>query len=87
MNHWDISKLSKRELVRGLPKLEEIQNSMCSGCQLGKQIRPTPKKVTQMSTTRTLELIHMDSIGPTRIESLGGKKYFMVMIDDYTRYH
>ena len=28
----------------------------------------------------------MDLMGPTRIESLGGKRYIMVVVDDFTRY-
>ena len=42
---------------------------------------------TQTSTTsRPLELLHLDLMGPTRIESLGGKRYIMVVVDDFTRY-
>jgi hypothetical protein len=37
-------------------------------------------------TTRTLELLHMDLMGPTRTASLGGKKYILVVVDDYSRY-
>ena len=28
----------------------------------------------------------MDLMGPTRIESLGGKRYIMVVVDDFTMY-
>ena len=28
----------------------------------------------------------MDLMGPTRTESLGGKRYIMVVVDDFTRY-
>ena len=38
------------------------------------------------ATSRPLELLHLDLIGPTRIESLGGKRYIMVVVDDFTRY-
>ena len=33
-----------------------------------------------------MELLHLYLIGPTRIESLGGKRYIMVVVDDFTRY-
>ncbi|KAL6329558.1 hypothetical protein AAG906_022135 [Vitis piasezkii] len=33
------------------------------------------------------ELLHMDLMGPMGIESLGGKKYILVMVDDYPRIH
>ena len=42
---------------------------------------------TQTSTTsRPLELLHLALMGPIRIESLGGKRYIMVVVDDFTRY-
>ena len=42
---------------------------------------------TQTSaTSRPLELLQLDLMGPTRIESLGGKRYIMVVVDDFTRY-
>ena len=39
-----------------------------------------------LATSRPLELLHLDLIGPTRIESLGFKRYIMVVVDDFTRY-
>ncbi|CAL9011462.1 unnamed protein product, partial [Prunus brigantina] len=39
-----------------------------------------------MTTTRPLELIHMDLIGPIQTISLGGKKYILVVVDDYSRF-
>ena len=55
-------------------------------CQLGKQNR-VPYKVTQhMTTIRTLELLHMDLMGPMQVESLGGKRYAFVSVDDFSRY-
>ena len=42
---------------------------------------------TQTSaTSRPLEVLHLDLMGLTRTESLGGKRYFMVLVDDFTRY-
>ena len=42
---------------------------------------------TQTSAnSRPLELLHLDHMGPTRTESLGGKRYIMVVVDDFTRY-
>ena len=36
--------------------------------------------------SRPLELLHLDLMGLTRIESLGGKRYIIVVVDDFTRY-
>ncbi|KAK1642921.1 hypothetical protein QYE76_060726 [Lolium multiflorum] len=44
------------------------------------------KAKTTISTTRCLELLHVDLFGPPSHESLGGKKYCLVIVDDYSRY-
>lgn len=51
-----------------------------------KQTRVSHKKVTSIGTTRPLELLHMDLAGPTKTESLGGKKYFVLVVNDFSRY-
>ena len=38
------------------------------------------------TTSHCLELFHVDLIGPIRTESLGGKRYIMVIVDDFSRY-
>jgi transposase InsO family protein len=39
-----------------------------------------------MSTSRVLELLHMNLFGPTIYKSLGGNLYCLVIVDDYSRY-
>ena len=39
-----------------------------------------------IAISRCLELLHVDLMGPTRTESLGGKRYIMIIIDDFSRY-
>ncbi|GJT25648.1 retrovirus-related pol polyprotein from transposon TNT 1-94 [Tanacetum coccineum] len=38
------------------------------------------------STKSKLELLHMDLCGPIRVASINGKKYILVIVDDYSRY-
>ena len=81
-----LSIVSKHESVLGIPKLNRVDNVVCGPCQLGKQTK-AKHPGTQMSTTsRPLELLHLDLMGPTRTESRGGKRYIMVVVDDFTRY-
>ena len=75
-----------RNLVKGLPKIDFDKFRICDACQLGKQTRGSFKSKNIVSTSRPLELIHMDLFGPTRTTSLGGKKYGLVIIDDFTRF-
>ena len=81
-----ISKLSKKNLVKELPKLTFEKDKICAACQFGKQTKSTFKPKGVVSTTRPLELLHMDLFGPTRTTSLGGKKYGLVIVDDYSRF-
>jgi hypothetical protein len=42
--------------------------------------------LTDVMTERPTELLHMDLVGPARVRSVGGKWYFLVVVDDYSRY-
>ena len=39
-----------------------------------------------MTTDRSLELLHMDLFGPIAYISIGGSKYYLVIVDDYSRF-
>ena len=54
--------------------------------QLGKKTRSSHPKVNMVATSRPLELLHVDLMSPTRTESTGGKRYIMVVVDDFSRY-
>ena len=70
----------------GLPKFGKTEKNVCGSCQLGKQTKLSYLKVNVVATSRPLELLHVDLMGPTRTESLGGKRYTMVVVDDFLRY-
>ena len=81
-----LSIVSKHESVFRIPKLSSVGNVLCEPCQLGKQTKAKHLGTQTSTTSRPLELLHVDLMGPTRNESLGGKRYIMVVIDDFTRY-
>ncbi|VFQ95845.1 unnamed protein product [Cuscuta campestris] len=86
LNFKTLNKLSKEGLVEGLPKAAFRKESICDACQKGKQVKSTFKAKPAPSTTRILSLIHMDLFGPVTPISLSGKKYVLVVVDDYSRY-
>ena len=51
-----------------------------------KTIKVQHKKIGNILTSRPFELLHMYLMGTTQTESLGEKKYIMIIIDDYSRY-
>ena len=79
-------KIISEEAVRGLPKMKIEQGKICGECQIGKQTKMPHKKLQHLTTTKVLELIHMDLMGPMQVESLGGKKYAFVCVDDFSRF-
>ncbi|KAK0594194.1 hypothetical protein LWI29_012141 [Acer saccharum] len=86
MNFRDLRTLGKFECVRGLPKLGKKANGICGPCQQGKQTKSMHKKGKYLSTKEPLELLHMDLMGPMQTESLGGKRYIFVCVDDFSRF-
>nr|GEW37309.1 hypothetical protein [Tanacetum cinerariifolium] len=81
-----INLLSKNDIVIGLPKLKFVKDHLCSSCELGKAKRKSFQSKTTPSSKRRLQLLHIDLCGPMRVESINGKKYVLVIVDDYSRY-
>jgi hypothetical protein len=82
-----LKKLMKHDLVIGLNNdIIFEKNRLCNACQAGKQVGNTHPTKSVMSTSRTLELLHMDLFGPTTYRSIGGNNYGLVVVDDYSRY-
>ena len=76
----------KNEVVIGIPNIDSNSKLFCDDCQLGKQIRASHKSIKECNTNRVLEFLHLDLMGPMQIESLGGKKYVFVVVDDFSRF-
>ena len=85
-NFKQVAKVSKLEDVVGLPKFRKVEKTIYGACQMGKQTKENHRKVNVISTSCCLELLHVHLMGPTRMESLGGKQYIMVIVDDFSRY-
>jgi hypothetical protein len=86
LNFTDMLKIASKDIVKDLPKMEKTGKRICDPCQLGKQTRAAHKKTSGILTSKNLELLHIDLMGPTRTNSLGGRKYILVVVDDFSRY-
>ncbi|GJS58098.1 retrovirus-related pol polyprotein from transposon TNT 1-94 [Tanacetum coccineum] len=80
-----IQSFASKEIVRNLPKLKYDQY-FCDACKIRKQAHTRHKAKNIVSTTRCLELLHMDLFGPSAIRSYGGNRYTLVIIDDYSQF-
>nr|GFA70448.1 hypothetical protein [Tanacetum cinerariifolium] len=86
LNFDTINLLSKNDIVVGLPKLKFIKDHLCSSCELRKAKRKSLHSKLTPSSKRQLHLLHMDLCGPMRVASINGKRYVLVIVDDYSRY-
>ncbi|CAI7892752.1 unnamed protein product, partial [Closterium sp. NIES-54] len=79
------SRLLVSGLPRSLPPLLRSLASPCLPCVEGRQ-RAAPHSSSFPLTTAPLQTLHMDVWGPARVPGQGGERYFLLVVDDYTRY-
>ncbi|GBO20632.1 Retrovirus-related Pol polyprotein from transposon TNT 1-94 [Araneus ventricosus] len=83
-----IKDMCKNKAVKGLEKVNiEMDNESCITCNVGKATRTSLKKnyVYKRVTKSVLDRVHMDLWGPAPVNSLGGSKYFLSIIEDFSR--
>jgi hypothetical protein len=73
-------------LLRGLPLLKFESNLVCTHYHHGKMIAASHSLVNAEMTEQLRQLLHMDIVGPSRVRSMGGKWYVLVIVHDYSRY-
>jgi transposase InsO family protein len=72
-------------LVRGLPTLEHV-DQVCEACIAGKHRRAPFLQQASRRATKSLELLHGDLCGLVSPPTLRGSLYFLLHVDDYSRY-
>lgn len=84
VNFKSLSLMSKGNMARGLPDLVQLRE-LCEGCLLSKQTRrPFPSQTDFLAKER-LDLIHGDICGPISPTTPSGNKYFLLLVDDFSR--
>lgn len=81
-----LNKLVKYNLVIGLPKIKFIKDRLCNACHNIKQTKTTLKAKNVITTSRPLQLIHMDLFGPQRKINFGDNVYSLVIVNDFFRF-
>nr|GFB47820.1 retrovirus-related Pol polyprotein from transposon TNT 1-94 [Tanacetum cinerariifolium] len=86
LNFDTINDLTRNDLVAGLPKFKYHKEHLCPSCEQGKSKRASHPPKPVPNSRHGLHLLHMDLCGPMRIASINGKRYVLVIVDDYSRY-
>nr|GEV24068.1 retrovirus-related Pol polyprotein from transposon TNT 1-94 [Tanacetum cinerariifolium] len=86
LNFDTINDLARNNLVFGLLKFKYNKEHLCPSCEQGKIKRASHPPKPVLNSRQRLHLLHMDLCGPMRIASINGKRYVLVIVDDYSRY-
>ncbi|GJS76498.1 retrovirus-related pol polyprotein from transposon TNT 1-94 [Tanacetum coccineum] len=86
LNFGTLNKLAKDGLARGIPRLKFQKDHLCSACALGKSKKSSHQPKAEDTNQEKLYLLHMDLCGPMRVASINGKRYILVIVDDYLRF-
>nr|GFC40898.1 Gag-Pol polyprotein [Tanacetum cinerariifolium] len=70
----------------GLPKFKYHKEHLCPSCGQGKSKRVSHPPKPVPNSRQRLHLLHMNLCGPIRMASINGKRYVLVIMDDYSRY-
>jgi hypothetical protein len=82
----NLHKLQKDDHNFGLTNIIFEKDRPCGACQAKKQFGTHHHAKNIITTTRPLEMLHMDLFGPVAYISIGGNKYGLIIIDDYSHF-
>ncbi|KAK1652778.1 hypothetical protein QYE76_070583 [Lolium multiflorum] len=86
VNMKNLKQLLKGEHIVGLTDISFEKDRVCSACVTGKQLKKKHPIKSIVTTSRPLGLLHLDLFGPSHYDTLGGSKYKLVIVEDYSRY-
>nr|GFB73794.1 retrovirus-related Pol polyprotein from transposon TNT 1-94 [Tanacetum cinerariifolium] len=86
LNFDTINDLARNNLVACLPKFKYHKEHLCTSCEQGNRKRASHPPKPVPNSRQRLHLLYMDLCRPMRIASINGKRYVLVIVDDYSRY-
>lgn len=84
-NFAALRKMGREGLVRGLPVLSQVEQ-LCDACLAGKHRRAPIPSQAQRRSANPLELFHGDLCGPITPATPSGNRYFLLLVDDFSRF-
>ncbi|CAJ2628653.1 unnamed protein product [Trifolium pratense] len=83
LNFKGLSDLKNKDMVHGLPEIR-VPKDMCRNCLVDKQARKSFADHIAVRARDKLDIVHSDVCGPFT-ESLGGNRYFVSFVDEFSR--
>jgi hypothetical protein len=77
--------MAAQQMVRGLPLLDQV-DQVCDGCLIGKQRRASFPAQAKYRAKHAIDLVHGDLCGPVTPATPSGNKYFLLLVDDMSRF-
>jgi len=84
LNFRGLNQLVDKDMIMGVPKIE-ISSKVCDTCLLGKHPRNAFSSSTSSRSKELLNVVYSDVCGPLEVPSLGGNKYFISFVDEFSR--
>ena len=85
LNEVQLKEMVSQDLVKGVNIPKSTRISFCEKCVEGKMSKKPFKSVGEIRSVRKLQCVHSDVCGPMPTHSIGGNRYFVTFIDDYSR--
>jgi len=85
LNFRALRDLSCKGMVIGMPTVNRVEQ-VCDGCVLGKQHRTPFPHASKFRAEKSLQLVHADLCGHITPKTPGRCSYFLLVVDDYSRY-
>jgi hypothetical protein len=85
VNFRALKQLVSKNMASGVPEISHSEQ-VCGDCLAAKQTRAPFPKSAQWHATEKLSLVYVDLCGPITPATAGGNKYFMLLVDDHSRW-
>ncbi|GJU36851.1 retrovirus-related pol polyprotein from transposon TNT 1-94 [Tanacetum coccineum] len=72
--------------IRDLDGVDLLKGIRRITCALGKSKKHSHKPKAEDSIKEKIHLLHMDLCGPMRVQSINGRKYILVIVDNFSRF-
>ena len=73
------------QAVTGMPRIKNDHILDCNTCNLTKSVRKQSREIPENLASKCLERVFIDTWGPYKHTSLGGKQYMLVIVDEFSR--